>query len=375
MSVSPVTLVASDLMAAIKIAGAVVGKKTTLPVLGCVLVQCEADGLLIRATDLDRWVSARVAATVPAALAAEKVGICVSHRLLAQMVGIAAADLALTFEPGLLRVATGKGVTKLMGLPVTEFPDGPKVPPDDGVMVASSGIAAALKAVRHSTSADPTRYLLTGVLMAADGTCVATDGRRLSRYELGAALPVDEGGVIVPGGALPGLLQVAAVSERVRVYQRDAMLAFTSEDGRLGMMVKLLEGHYPNWRQVVPADDAVSPRFGIATGDALEAMGWIEPLASEKSPGCKLAMAADGTLTISATTPDVGESRMSLSTAGWPGGEMAVAVNAAYLHGVLAALVGLDCERVEVVMRGDLSPLTLHAPGYLEVLMPMRVSH
>ena len=66
---------------------------------------------------------------------------------------------------------------------------------------------------------------------------------------------------------------------------------------------------------------------------------------------------------------------MSLSTSGWPGGEMVVAVNAAYLHGVLAALVGLDCERVEVVMRGDLSPLTLHAPGYLEVLMPMRVSH
>lgn len=375
MSVAHVTLSAADLVVALKIAGAVIGKKSTLPVLGCVLVQCEDDGLLIRATDLDRWVSARVAATVPAGLASGKVGICVSHRLLSQMVGIASVDLTLTFADGLLQVATGKGMTKLMGLPLSEFPDGPKVPPDDGVMVASAGLATALKVVRHSLCADMTRYLLTGVLVSEEGTCVATDGRRLSRYELGTALPVDGGGVIVPGSALAGLLLVAAMSERVRVYQRDAALAFTSEDGRLSMMVKLLEGNYPNWRQVLPPDDGGLARIGISTGDALVALGWIEPLVSEKSPSCKLALADDGTLTISSTTPEVGESRITLDTSGWTGGEMAVAVNAAYLHGALAALVGLGCERVEVVMRGDLEPLTLHGPGYLEVVMPMRVSH
>ena len=186
---------------------------------------------------------------------------------------------------------------------------------------------AALRQVARAASSDESRPLLTGVLLAAedDGLrLVATDSYRLAVRDLPGTTVLREGQKVLvpsrpqragPAGAVVG-------PDHVAVGEREA----TFEVGSARLTTRLIEGEFPNYRQLIPQH--YPNRLTVEREALLEAVSRVKLLARDSTP-IRLAMSADG-LELTATTQDIGQAAESLD-AKYEGAEMVVAFNPDYL--------------------------------------------
>jgi len=131
-----------------------------------------------------------------------------------------------------------------------------------GGWISASTTAAMVKALPFA-STDETRYVLNGVLLQQDGHIVATDGRRLAHSPTpDTRLPED---IIVPTRFVQPLAALTAVQNRSNVWLNGKDPCEEAPHGQsAGMMLiqagtllarmKVIEGNYPHWQQVVPVD-------------------------------------------------------------------------------------------------------------------------
>src|SRR6201999_2299722 len=140
--------------------------------------------------------------------------------------------------------------------PAGDFPRLP-VTTGDVVTLATEGLAEALRQVTRAASSEDSRPILTGVLMAAEGSglrLVATDSYRLAVRDLAGASILSEGQrVLVPSRALNELqrfLPGAGSEVSLRLGVHDA--TFTT--GSVSLTTRLIEGEFPNYRGLIPAD-------------------------------------------------------------------------------------------------------------------------
>jgi DNA polymerase-3 subunit beta len=134
------------------------------------------------------------------------------------------------------------------------------------------------------------------------------------------------------------------------------------------LITKLVEGNYPNYKQVIPAE--AGKRVPLAREEILQALRRAEIMTSEKSNSVKLNFSQDN-LAITANTPEVGEVRESVAV-NYKGDELAIAFNPAYMMDPLKAL---DEDEVFLELTDELSPGVLRINGpFLYVIMPMRMS-
>lgn len=133
-------------------------------------------------------------------------------------------------------------------------------------------------------------------------------------------------------------------------------------------MTKLIEGNYPNYRQVIPAE--TKERIPLAREEFLHALRRADIMTSEKQNSVKLALTKNN-LTITANSPEVGEARESIAV-NYKGKDMAIAFNPGY---VIEPLNALTNDEVFLELIDELSPGVLKINGpFLYVVMPMRLS-
>jgi len=134
------------------------------------------------------------------------------------------------------------------------------------------------------------------------------------------------------------------------------------------IVTKLIEGNYPNYRQVIPAE--TKERIPLVREEFLHALRRAEIMTSEKSNSVKLNFGKNR-LEITANSPEVGEAKETLAV-NYKGPEMAIAFNPKYMIDPLNALVN---DEVFLELIDELSPGVLKINGpFLYVVMPMRLS-
>jgi DNA polymerase-3 subunit beta len=134
------------------------------------------------------------------------------------------------------------------------------------------------------------------------------------------------------------------------------------------IVTKLIEGSYPNYRQVIPGE--TKERIALAREEFMHALRRAEIMTSDKQNSVKLNFTKNN-LAITANSPDVGEARESLAI-NYKGKEMAIAFNPAY---VIDPLNALTTDEVFLELIDELSPGVLKINGpFLYVVMPMRLS-
>jgi DNA polymerase-3 subunit beta len=200
---------------------------------------------------------------------------------------------------------------------------------------------------------------------------VATDGRRLALTD--EDVDFGEGSVefIVPTKAINELIRLlqGAGEVEVKVTENQASFELKAEqDLNTLIITKLVEGNYPNYRQVIPAE--AGERIALAREELLQALRRAEIMTSEKSNSVKLAFSKNN-LAITANTPDVGESRESMAV-NYKGRDISIAFNPTYMMDPLKAL---ESDEVFLEMTDELSPGVVRTNGpFLYVIMPMRMS-
>lgn len=338
----------------------------SLPVLGGVRAQLEGDRLFLTGTDLDLTI-------------ADAVTVAGLDDGVAVLPGRLTVDIVRSLEPGAVhltasgeeaRIASGRSQFAVRLLPADDFPRLADATTEEVTLDATS-LAEALRQVVRAASHDDARPILTGVLMAAEGDglrLVATDSYRLALRDLRGASVLSEGqAVLVPSRALGELTRLLSGADTVtlRLGQRDA----TFEVGDTRLTTRLIEGEFPNYRQLISGTQA--NQLTIGREPLLDAIRRVRLLARESTP-VRLALRADG-VELSAVMQDVGQAQEDLD-AKYEGAELVIAFNPEYLADGIEALAG---DEVSFEIIDALKRVVLRSPeseDYLYLLMPVRVS-
>ena len=355
------------LLAGLQTVQNVVSTRTTLPILSNVLLHAADGKVRLTTTDLDVGVSGGIDAQV------EKSGATtLPARRLANIVReLPAAEVEIEVDSkNVASIRCGQSFFKILGLPEDEFPPLPKFEDAKTFTLSQQALRDALKKTSYAISTDETRYVLNGILFSFKEnklTMVATDGRRLALVDLEVEFPRShEIEIIVPTKCVTELGRLLGDEGDVRMSVGENQVAF--EIGGTSLVSKLIEGNYPNYRQVIPGD--AKERITLEREMFLNAVHRVSLLSSEKSNSVKLVFSKNN-IEIAANTPDVGEARESLAVA-YKGREFSIAFNPEFLQAPLRALSN---DEVFLDLIDEMSPgvIKIQSP-FLYVLMPMRIS-
>ena len=345
----------------------VVSTRTTLPILSNVLLQAVDGQLRLTTTDLDVGVCGSIDAQVERAGAAT-----LPVRRLATIVReLPASEIQVDIDSkNIASIRCGQSFFKIMGLPEDEFPPLPKFENAKEFKIAQKELKDALKKTSYAISTDETRYVLNGILFSFKEnklTMVATDGRRLALVDIELEFPrSQEVEIIVPTKCVTELQRLLNDTGDLRMTVGENQLAFEI-NGTL-LVSKLIEGNYPNYRQVIPGE--AKERVTLEREAFRDAVHRVSLLASEKSNSVKLVFTKNN-IEIAANTPDIGEAHESLAVS-YKGKDFSIAFNPEFL---MAPLRNLPKDEVYLDLIDEMSPgvIKIQSP-FLYVIMPMRIS-
>jgi DNA polymerase-3 subunit beta len=346
----------------------VVSSRTTLPILSNVLIVAKDGRIQFTTTDLDVGITGSVEAQI------DKEGATTlpAKKLVSVVRELPTSEVEVSVDnKNHASIRSGPSFFKIIGLSDSEFPPLPNFQGAKEFRIPQQVLRDGLRKTSYAISTDETRYVLNGIFASfRDGkmTLVATDGRRLAMVDSDLEFPAShETDVIIPTKAVQELQRLLGDTGEVIVSLTGNQVSFAIGDSLL--VSKLIDGNYPNYRQVIPGD-AVE-RVVIGREALLETARRVSLLSSDKSNSIKLVF-SENQIEVTANSPDVGEAQESMDVI-YQGKPMQIAFNPEFLQ---APLRNLETNDVYLDLIDEMSPGVLRIEGtFLYVLMPMRVTH
>jgi len=363
-----------NLARGLSIVSRAVSSRSTLPVLGNVLIRTEDGGLKLTATNLEigitYWVPGKIetdgATTVPARLLADIVaGLPPGERV----------DLEL--QPGdTLRIRAGRFETHVKGIDAEEFPAIPTAGERPTTRIAQKTLRQALNETTFAAASDEARPILTGVLCRFEGdqlTLAAADNYRIAVKTIDTLNPVEEKSLVVPARAYAELARILSdTDDPVDVVLAPAKNQVLFHADAIDLVTRLVDGQFPNYQQVLPTTHTT--KATLDREELLKAVRLSALIASSSANVVKLALPGEGGTSVAmSAAAEIGENEGEVE-AEVEGEPTTVAFNARYLTEALQNMVG---ERLALEFNGPLSPGVLRPVGdedYVHVIMPVRTA-
>ena len=356
----------------------IVEKRNSMPILANTLLEAEGDGenarLQLAATDLEVGVRSQHPANVT-----EAGGLTVSAKKLFEIVR-ELSDETIELEAtsnAYLEIRCNRSRFTLAGTAAEEYPTLPEFSPDKTVPVSSAVLSAMIERTMYAASVDETRYNLNGVyLEVLDETkeirLVATDGHRLACVdrEIDGDASALSSGVIIPRKGLGELKRLVDEDDAEEIELAFANNSGLARKGDVTLVMRLIEGEFPNYNQVIPTD--LTRHLLLSTDSLVQAVRRVALLSSERSRAVKLELTGDGQLVITSNNPDLGDAREELDV-DYAGEPLSIGFNARYL---LDAISAIQMKEIRFSFQDELSPSRVTPPDdekTLAVVMPMRI--
>jgi DNA polymerase III subunit beta len=363
-----------DIASAVGAASKVVNAHTTVPILSNVLLTADDGGIRVRATDLELTLEQSFPAEI-----GEAGAVTVPARLFSGYLGnLPAGLLELTGSPSRASVKAERSNYDFHALPADEYPPLPTAQKGQSFAVPAKRFREGVAATIFAASNEEARgAVLMGTLMELDGdkiTLVATDGYRLARWTSTLERGIEgTAKYIVPSRALNEAARNLGAAELLEVTALGAQanqLQFTA--GTTSIVVRLVDGQYPNYQQVIPAK--FDRRTVVNTAGLIGGLRRAELVAGDRASMVKLEI-ANQTLMITAKSDVTGNAYEELEVE-QTGEDLAIAFNARYLVEILNHV---DSPQVVLEFLGPLSPAAIKplelgegSGEQLYVLMPLR---
>lgn len=345
----------------------VVSSRTTLAILSNVLLKAKDGVLELTTTDLDVGVTC----TVPAEVEEAGATTLPARRLATIVRELPSEEIQFKVdEKNVASIRSGPSYFKVLGLTSEEFPALPRFDDAREFKMEQQMLRDCLRKTSYAISTDETRYVLNGILFSFKDnalTMVATDGRRLAMVEQELEFPQSqEIDIIVPTKAVNELSRLLNDSGEVSIRVTGSQVGFDLGDALL--VSKLIDGNYPNYRQVIPGES--KERIPLEREVFLRAISRVSLLTTDKSNSIKFIF-TNGSCEIVASSPDIGEARETLAIS-YKGVPITIAFNPEF---AMAPLRNLSADEVHLHLIDEISPGVLRSgTNFLYVLMPMRVN-
>ncbi len=243
------TTVKEKILNAVLSAERVTGKKESLPVLSCVLLDAGRE-LVVRATNLEAGIEVVVPCDVE-----DKGVVAVPVSVLSQTLRSISVDkVSLRTEEGNLVVESRGTKTLIKSVPHEEFPALGEAK-RDGIHIPRDEFMRGISAVSYAASPSMIRPELGSVYVAIGSggiTCVATDSFRLAEKVITGVKSKIETELLIP---LKHAVELVHILERVgaddlELSADDSQMSVTA-DG-LRYVSRVVDGSFPNYREILP---------------------------------------------------------------------------------------------------------------------------
>lgn len=373
-----VTIKQGVLNAALGKVARTVPMRAKVPILKCVLLSLEEEGIRLCGTDLDIATEVQAAATHDGAGPA----IAIVASLFADLVADlpASAEISISWSDNArVDLKCGRSRYKLNCLPREDWPSFSASSGDIvSFEVPADQIRRALAMSSHCMSTEETRFYLNGValqLRGKDLLYVSTDGHRLARFSTPAP-PAAKGlpDVIIPSRAVSELSRLMGKSDdNICIRVSAARISFSWAG--ITLESKLIDATYPDYQRVIPSRNDQTVLLDAT--DLLAAVNRLKVIAravekNQTSTGLKFSF-DDDALTISTQNASNGDGEEFLKADVERPFRLQIGFNPAYVAGVIQTLA-TDVVRLRL---GDpASPAIFEGHGHNDVLfvvMPLRV--
>jgi DNA polymerase-3 subunit beta len=367
------SLSTADLLAQLQTTTRVASTRSAVQALsGVMLAAEEGAGPELLATDTE------IGLRVPLVAEVDRPGtVVLPARLFLDVVRTLPADrltLELRSAEQDVELICGSATFHLRTLRSEDFPALPAPSPETRITLPTAAFVQTVSQVARSASRDETRPVLTGILMSASGQqlrMVATDSYRLSVKESALQTPLQ--------GALEANVPARALQELARIAQQDTAESLSVSVGQnqvifeLGDVVlssRLIDGQFPNYRQLLP--ESVEHELRISSAELADVVRRISLLAQKNTP-LRLGF-KEGELTISAQTPDVGEASETIPVP-FKGEPFEIGFNPEFLRD---GLESVESDELVLKLISPLRPGLIESPDggeFVYLIMPIRLNN
>ncbi|MBM3612584.1 MAG: DNA polymerase III subunit beta [Alphaproteobacteria bacterium] len=364
----------SVLLKAVAQAQSVVERRNTIPILSNVLIDADANGVILRATDLDIEVLDRAPAGVdrPGSTTVNAVTL---HDIVRKLPEGALVNLSDDPAAGRLTVQAGRSTFSLATLPREDFPQMASSEYTTNFAAPAAELRRLFDKAKFAISTEETRYYLNGVyLHVAQGEggevlrCVATDGHRLARIDA----PLPEGargmpGVIIPRKTVGELRKLLDDDTAIAVSVSETKVRFATPT--ITLVSKVIDGTFPDYSRVIPT--ANTRRLEVDAGEFARAVDRVATVSSERSRAVKLSL-EDDRLVLTVNAPESGAAEEELGVA-YAADPLEIGFNAKYLLEIAGQI---DRENAVFMLNGPGDPALIREgsdTSAVYVVMPMRV--
>jgi len=367
------TIARDELLQGLYLTQGIVERRTTIPILANVLIESVGDGVVIAATDQEIGVRRHCAARVK-----KKGSLTTGARKLYEIAReLPEGDISIrALENNWIEVSAGRSRFKMVGLDPKDFPAMPAAPKEaekQAASIPSASLREMIERTLFAVSTDDTRVNLSGVFIERPEKnqlrLVATDGHRLAMITrqmegIGAAA-----GVLLPRKGVQEIVKMIESGDDPVVLGVHGGLVYANR-GPVELSMRLLEGEFPDYKQVVPSES--TRRATLGTSEFLAALRRVSLVSSERTCGVRLQIDSSR-MEVSSINPDVGEASEEIEVE-YDAAALTLGFNARYIMDVLQVLA--SDSRVEIGLNDEVSPAVLRSDSeadYICVVMPMRL--
>jgi DNA polymerase-3 subunit beta len=344
-----------------------VSTRTAVLVLGGIRLKVENGQLELAATDMELSLRTTVEADVDG-----EGEVVVPGRLLLDIVrSLPSTDVSIEqrSDESVLLIDAGSASYRLHTYSSEDFPRLPDVESVELHQVDRETLLETIGRVGRSASRDESRPVLTGILVQFEqGKLVmaATDSYRLAVKETPSSSTLTALDAIIPARALQELARVAANADELQLGVQENHVVFGIDGAWL--TTRRIDGQFPNYRQLLP--EQFEHELQLPREELLEVVRRVALMAQRNSP-LRLRF-AEGELTVSAQTQDVGEARESLPVP-FAADPLEIGFNADFLRD---GLESVESDSVRVKLISPLRPAVLEGESddYTYLIMPIRLA-
>ncbi len=373
-----VSCMQENLTKGLSIVSRAVASRSTLPVLGNILIATDQGRLKLAATNLELavtcWIGAKIeqdgATTLPARVLSDFINSLPPGQI----------EMDLNIKTQTMHLKCARYDANIKGIDAQEFPIIPTSSDGKKISVESSTLREMIEQVVFAAATDESRPVLTGVVVKADQdkvTFASADGFRLSVRTATLSAPVAEPvGVIVPAKALQEVARVSGDQDdpvEIAVTETKSQVMFKLTNTEI--VSQLIEGQFPDFTRIIP--DSHATRTVLTTSELQNAVKASSVFAREAMNTVRLQVApanemGGGKVTITATSAESGDN-VSDVDATVDGDAVEIAFNARYLADVLNVV---RASQVALETTGSSSPGVVKIVGrddFVHVIMPMHI--
>jgi DNA polymerase-3 subunit beta len=356
----------------------VVGNRATMPILQNVLIEAEGDTVTLTTNNLDLGICCRIKAAVSSP---GRITLPVKKLVpIIRALSSAETIVELTGKDR-VKITSGSSVFQIAGLPADQFPPISNFAGQPTIAIDQDNLGSMLRKVSYAQSTDENRYILNGVFFefsAGKLTLVATDGRRLAKCEQKLEGSDKTLALILPARTITELSRLLKSGGKVHVSNNERQVGFTidiptNDEGlvdRIQLVSKVVEGNYPNYRQVIPKEAGSKVR--LEREKLLDSVTRAALMCDDRNNTIRLTVSKkDQNLEISAKS-DSGEAHEPIAVK-YDGPEVNIAFNPQY---VVEPLKAVTEDEIDFEFKDDMSPGVIRGlkEDFLCVVMPQRIS-